>query len=1242
MKLRLIRRRKRMKHRRRLGLTGLNSAPGIARGEKQRRRWADPLVTMATENGQPATLEGTAEQSNGGKESLCRQALLPPDPEAEETLENKEETLALLFKRHLRNLVHFFVEDWFISGMLGFITAALSISVDVGYEYLNHYRAVLPFPSPFALLGFVSWVGFMVVFVGAAALVCKYVSVQAIGSGIPEVKVIMNGFMLQNYLSFRTLVAKVLSLTLTLGSGLPVGKEGPFVHMGAIVGTLLCKVTRAWQSSAFFSNEGREIEILSSGCSVGIACTFSSPAGAVLYGIECTHKYFAVKNYWRAFFATTCAALIFRFANAVIIPPHIAGTITAYYQTSFPNEVFLVEEIPVFVLVGLLSGLFGALFVVFHRRIAYFKKRNRTFRAIFGKNSLAFTIFMALIVGIVTFPDGLGRFIAGKYTFRETLGDFIANCSMSLYNVTSMGCGGQVIQRWTIEDLWAEEGPRRKSVLDSIDESTDTTAFMPNPFPVLFGYLIVNFFLVAICITLALPAGIFVPSFVIGACGGRIIGELMVVVFPEGIRGLDGPQIYPGLYAVVGAAAYTGAVTHSLSIAVIVCETTGQLSALLPVLIALMVANAVSSFLQPSIYESIINIRKLPHLAELPPSRISVHTLKVEQIMVRDVVFVTKQTTYKELRELLICTPHLRSYPLVTDEEERILLGSVARKYLHYLLTSHLGPDPALLLHGSRRRKSRNPSGFSNEAAAPAQHKMSMINDRNVFGNTLLSISPLHDDQGTKRGRLMPLLMRHQKEAISLSQTRSLLRRSTSVRDRTAQLRKPIDLDEVAIDAAPFQLVIGTSLYRVHTLFALLGLNHAYVTNRGRLVGVVALRELRAALAHIYTRGALPAAQSMSRLRLNSLNFGLCSTGRSRENSGEENSDNANTNSLRTDMSPNSLSGPLTQSTTVTSETSDGTLQIVCPTSFSSSLSQQLTPFLSPVMALAPPEEDSDEEETEEEEEWDEAKLLLEGAEDQLVANREANRAVSRAESNVPPGHAAENVSVLLDPRQRRRAPEKSNQIRSQNVPSSLGLSFSSSAADGTANAVPQSQHQSVIVHTQQTMATAPEAEENGGKKPKKRGRKRKRKAEDEEEADQQSDEDEEGAHGLHTDASPGAIGVRRFINPFEPRAIIPLPHELEMSTHGTTVWRRNERERQRVQQLNFGYTHLRERLPLIDRDRRMSKVDSLRLAIAYIRHLELLLHHGHAHWAECHCFKQSYGGGDGRSSGAESTPPPN
>uniref|UniRef100_A0A0M3J1C5 Chloride channel protein n=1 Tax=Anisakis simplex TaxID=6269 RepID=A0A0M3J1C5_ANISI len=80
--------------------------------------------------------------------------------------------------------------------------------------------------------------------------------------------------------------------------------------------------------------------------------------------------------------------------------------------------------------------------------------------------------------------------------------------------------------------------------------------------------------------------------------------------------------------------------------------------------------------------------------------------------------------------------------------------------------------------------------------------------------------------------------------------------------DRVMQLKQRIDLDDIAIDPAPFQLVMGTSLYKVHTLFSLLSLNHAYVTHRGRLVGVIAIKELREALADIYTRGAVPTHSS--------------------------------------------------------------------------------------------------------------------------------------------------------------------------------------------------------------------------------------------------------------------------------------------------------------------------------------------------------------------------------------------
>lgn len=61
------------------------------------------------------------------------------------------------------------------------------------------------------------------------------------------------------------------------------------------------------------------------------------------------------------------------------------------------------------------------------------------------------------------------------------------------------------------------------------------------------------------------------------------------------------------------------------------------------------------------------------------------------------------------------------------------------------------------------------------------------------------------------------------------------------------EMAKPIDLEgfKVKIDPSPFQLVEKTSLLKVHSLFSMIGINHAYVTKIGRLVGVVALKEVR-------------------------------------------------------------------------------------------------------------------------------------------------------------------------------------------------------------------------------------------------------------------------------------------------------------------------------------------------------------------------------------------------------------
>jgi CBS domain-containing protein len=59
------------------------------------------------------------------------------------------------------------------------------------------------------------------------------------------------------------------------------------------------------------------------------------------------------------------------------------------------------------------------------------------------------------------------------------------------------------------------------------------------------------------------------------------------------------------------------------------------------------------------------------------------------------------------------------------------------------------------------------------------------------------------------------------------------------------EMKERVNFDQCHIDPAPFQLVEKTSLLKVHSIFSLVGVNHAYVTTIGRLIGVVALKEVR-------------------------------------------------------------------------------------------------------------------------------------------------------------------------------------------------------------------------------------------------------------------------------------------------------------------------------------------------------------------------------------------------------------
>lgn len=117
---------------------------------------------------------------------------------------------------------------------------------------------------------------------------------------------------------------------------------------------------------------------------------------------------------------------------------------------------------------------------------------------------------------------------------------------------------------------------------------------------------------------------------------------------------------------------------------------TGQVTHLLPVIVSILAATITARLFCPSIYDSLIILKKLPYLPSILPSSSSGHRIFVEQFMQKDLLFVFTKCTYRYIRHLLNSKDKLRTYPFVKSPESMILLGTVERSELQALLDNHL------------------------------------------------------------------------------------------------------------------------------------------------------------------------------------------------------------------------------------------------------------------------------------------------------------------------------------------------------------------------------------------------------------------------------------------------------------------------------------------------------------------------------------------------------------------------
>ncbi|XP_014639386.1 PREDICTED: chloride channel protein ClC-Ka isoform X2 [Ceratotherium simum simum] len=526
-------------------------------------------------------------------------------------------------------------EDWYFLMTLGVLMALISYTMSFAVDRVAGahnwlYREI----GDSHLLRYLSWIMYPMALLSFSSGFSQSITPFSGGSGVPELKVILSGVVLEDYLDIKNFGAKVVGLTCTLASG-------STIFLGKV-------------------NKSKRNEMLVAGAAVGVATVFAAPFSGVLFSIEVMSSHFSVWDYWRGFFATTCGAFMFRL---LAVFSSEQETITSLFKTSFRVDVpFDLPEIFFFVVLGAICGIVSCAYLFCQRVFLGFVKNNPIISKMMATSKPLCSALAALILASITYPPGLGRFMASRLSMNELLNSLLDNNSWALMTRNSS-------PPWPAEldpqNLWFEWCHPQFTIFGTLS-----------------FFLVMKFWMLILATTIPIPAGYFLPVFIFGAAIGRLIGEVLSVAFPEGIvaGGATNP-IMPGGYALAGAAAFSGAVTHSISTALLAFEMTGQIVHALPVLMAVLAANAIAQSCQPSFYDGTIIVKKLLYLPWIRGRHINSHGMIVGHFMNCTITTLAKDTPLEEVVKVVTSTD-TPEFPLVESTESQILVGVVQRPHL--------------------------------------------------------------------------------------------------------------------------------------------------------------------------------------------------------------------------------------------------------------------------------------------------------------------------------------------------------------------------------------------------------------------------------------------------------------------------------------------------------------------------------------------------------------------------------
>nr|XP_033790400.1 chloride channel protein D-like isoform X2 [Geotrypetes seraphini] len=536
-------------------------------------------------------------------------------------------------------------------------------------------------------------------------------------SGLPEVIGFLNGTAVDHIFNVKTFFGTFISCVLAVASGLFCGPEGPMVHMGAIIGFGLSQFeseTLGFQLPFFtrFRNSADRRNFITAGAGAGIASVFRAPVGGLLFVLEEVASFWDIRLAWQTFFCCLMAAfttdLLSTSFNGFLNRGHF-GFFKAENRILFWVKNLLDMSVIAFIptiIIGILGGLLGALFISINIKINAF--RIKIFDAIerdFIRNLSKLLEALLILTATATVSVYIPYFfpctpaVSLEDINSDNLFHSIPSNTSSLRDISEYNCPAGIT--WQDNNgirqtnrtfnqaaaLLVENGKRGIMLLFQRGTHEE------------FGYAslftALSFYFLFSCWTAgtAVASGLVIPMLYTGALYGRIIGLLLMTIF--GVEVEESPSwIDPGLFAAIGAASFFSGVSRlTISLTVIMVEITNDVQSILVIMVAVTVAKMIGDLFNSSLYSALLKLKSFPYLDSMPcvfhgKKLINLELFSASDVMTPHVRVLYLHQNIASLADLLINTNHC-AFPVVykpDQEHVEIFLGTITRSELCMLL----------------------------------------------------------------------------------------------------------------------------------------------------------------------------------------------------------------------------------------------------------------------------------------------------------------------------------------------------------------------------------------------------------------------------------------------------------------------------------------------------------------------------------------------------------------------------